>query len=345
VLVGFVNPPRVSYDSPAKYVALYDQLLQKASAIPGVQQAALTSVLPLAAGDSDTSFAIEGRPAPASPSDAPVTWYRQVSAGYFDAIGMRLLRGRGFSEREPAPSVVVNETFVHRYFPDDDAIGRRLRLGGPNGRAFTIIGIVADARVRGAREETRVETFVPYWQLAEGVVNVVLRGNNPASLAAPLRQAVSSLDRNMPVIGVRTMSEIFSESIGQPRFFAWLAGGFAALALVLAAIGIYGVMAYAVSQRTPEMAIRMALGATASEVFRVVMADGLKLALVGVVLGLGGAALVARSLAALLFGVAPIEPLVLIGTAATLLTVAAVASFIPAWRATRVQPMVALRME
>jgi putative ABC transport system permease protein len=345
VLVGFVNPPRVSYDSAAKYIAFYDQLLEKASAIPGVQQAALTSVLPLAAGDSDTDFAIEGRSAPASPSDTPVTWYRGVSANYFDTIGMRLQRGRGFGEREPAPSVVVNETFVRTYFPGEDPIGRRLRFGGPNARSFTIIGVVADARVRGAREETRVETFVPYWQLAEGGVNVVLRGSNPASFAAPLRQAVASLDRNIPVAGVRTMSEIFSDSVGQPRFFAWLAGAFAALALVLAAIGIYGVMAYAVSQRSSEMAVRMALGATAFEVFRVVMADGLKLALLGVVLGVAGAVFVARSLAALLFGIAPTDPTVLAGTAAILLAVAATASFIPAWRATRVQPMVALRME
>jgi putative ABC transport system permease protein len=342
LLVGFVNPPRVSYDSQEKYIALYDRLLEEAAAIPGVQQAAVSSVLPLATGDSDTNFAIEGRPAPPSPSDVPVTWYRQVSAGYFDAIGMRLVRGRGFGAREAAPSVVVNETLVRRYFPGEDPIGRRLRFAR---RTFSIIGVVADARVAGARAETRVETFVPYWQLVEGGVNIVLRGDNPTGFAAPLRQVVSSLDRNVPVVGLQTMAAIFSESVGQPRFFALLAGAFAALALLLAAIGIYGVMAYGVTQRTAEMALRMALGATATEVFRGVMIDGLKLAVVGVMLGVAGAVVVTRSLTALLFDVAPNDPLVLAGTTAVLLTVAALATFIPAWRATRVEPMVALRAE
>jgi putative ABC transport system permease protein len=345
LLVGFVNPPAATYNSREKYIALYDQLLEKLSAIPGVEQAALTSVLPLAVGDSDTSFVIEGRPAPATPSETPVTWYRQVSAGYFDTIGMPFRRGRAFAEREAAPSAVVNETFVRKYFPGEDAVGRRIRFGGPDSPWIAIVGVVADARVRGAREATRVETFVPYWQLGEGGITAVLKGSNPASFAAPLRQAVSSLDRNVPIIGVQPMSDIFSDSIAQPRFLALLAGGFAALALVLAAIGIYGVMAYAVSQRTAEIGVRMALGATAREVFRLVISDGLKLSAIGVALGVAGAVGVGYSLTKLLFGVTPTDPLTIAAAAATLVAVAALASFLPAWRATRVDPMVALRAE
>lgn len=344
VLVGFVNPPRATYDVPAKYVALYDQLLERVSVIPGVQRAALISVLPLDSGDSDMSFVIEGQPIPTQSSDAPVTWYRLVSAGYFDAIGMRLTRGRVFAAGEPAPSVVVNETFVRRYFPAEDPMGRRIRFS-PRDPWFAIVGVVADAWGRGAREETRVETFIPYWQRPEGAMNVVLNGPNAAGFSGPLRYAVASIDPNLPVAGVRTMSEMLGASISQPRFLAMLAGAFAALAMGLAAIGIYGVMAYLVSQRTAEMGLRMALGAKTPEVFRLVIADGLKLAAAGVVIGVGGAVLAGRWLTTLLFGVGPTDPRLLGATAAVLMSVAVAASVVPAWRASRVDPVVALRSE
>ena len=345
VLVGFVNPPPASYRTPERRIVFFDQLLERLSAIPGVEHVALSSVLPLAAGDSDTNFVIEGRPQPASPSDAPVTWYRTVSAGYFQAIGMTIVRGRGFAPREAERSVVVNETFVRKYFPNEEPLGRRIRLGGPEVPAATIIGVAADVLGRGAREATRIETFVPYWQLLEGGMSVVLEGRNPASYAGPLRDAVASLDRSIPIVGLRTMEEIFNESVGEPRFFAVLAGGFALLGLALAAIGIYGVMAYVVSQRTTEIGVRMAVGASLSDVFRLVISDGLKLAALGVVIGLGGALLMARSLTKLLYGVAPTDPVVLATTAVMLVAVATVASIVPAWRATRVDPMIALRME
>jgi putative ABC transport system permease protein len=345
VLVGAVNPPPASYGSSERRIAFFDQLLERAAAIPGVEQAAVASVLPLAAGDSDTNFVIEGRPLPTAQSDTPVTWYRAVSAGYFDAIGMRLVRGRAFAAREPAPSAIVNETFVRQYFPNEDPLGRRIRPGGPEGTAFTIIGVVADARGRGARAETRVETFVPYWQHSEGGLSVVLRGSHPAGLAAPLRQAVASLDRNIPVVGLRTLDDVFRESVGEPRFLAVLAGGLALLALVLAAIGIYGVMAFVVSQRTSEIGLRMAVGASAGEVFRLVVGDGLKVAMLGVALGVLGALLVARWLTALLFGVTASDPGVLAMTAVVLVVVAALASVVPAWRAMRVDPVSALRTE
>jgi predicted permease len=344
VVTGFVAPPPSS-DSSAKRIAFFDQLLERVSAIPGVDQAALASVLPLAAGDSDTNFFIEGRPAPQSPADQPVTWYRSVSAGYFDAIGMPLRRGRHFAPREAAPSVIVNDTFVRRYFPAEEPLGRRIRAGGPDAPWFTIVGVVADARGRGAREQTRVETFIPYWQLSEGGLNVVLRGGNPAALAAPLRQAVAAIDRNTPVVGLRTMDDIYRESVGEPRFFATLAGAFALLALVLAAIGIYGVVAFAVSQRTAEIGVRMAVGASLREVFRMIVADGLKLAALGTAIGIAGAVFIARSLESLLYGVAPGNPALLALAAAVLVAIAVLASAIPAWRATRIDPIAALRAD
>ena len=343
VLVGFVNPPRTSYKTPADYRAFYDQVLEKASALPGVQKAALASVLPLS-GDSDTSFEIEGRPAPASQSETPVTWYREVSAGYFDAMGMTIRRGRAFAERESAPSIIVNETFVRTFFPREDPLGRRARFGNkPDDPWFTIIGVVADAKARGARESAKVETFVPYWQLTEPGMFVILKSATTGRLAAPLRAAVSTIDRNIPVSGITTLSEMVGDSVSQPRFFATLAVAFAALALLLASIGLYGVMAYGVSQRTTEIGVRMALGATPIDVFRLIVGDGMRLAAIGIVLGTIGSVIAARWLTTLLFGVLPGDPLTLVLTAAGLLLVSAAASFVPARRATRVDPMAAIR--
>ena len=345
VLVGFVNPPRATHDTAEKLRAYYDQILEKAAALPGVQTAALASVLPLS-GDSDTSFSIEGRPEPASQSETPVTWYREVSASYFDAMGMRIKRGRGFTSKEAAPSVVVNETMANRYFPGEDALGRRVRFGGDDTPWFTIIGIVADAKVRGAREAPRVETFIPYWQQTERGMNIVLRTRTtPTQLAAPLKQAVYSVDRAIPLQSVGTLGDIVRDSIDQPRFVASLAMVFAVLALALAAIGLYGVMSYTVAQRTTEMGVRMALGANPSQVTRLVLADALRLTGAGLVIGIAGSLLVARWLSAQLYGVGPADPETLVFTSVVLVTVAVIASAVPARRATAVDPIVALRAE
>ena len=343
VLVGLVNPPRATYDTPAKHVAFYDQVYERAKALPGVEKAALVSVLPLG-GDSDMSFEIEGRPLPRSPSETPVTWYRLVTASYFDTVGMQIRRGRGFESREAAPSIIVNESMAKKFFPGEDALGRRLRFG--DSPWFTIVGIVGDARIRGAREAVRIETFIPYWQFPEPGMNILLKAaGDPALLAGPLKQAVASLDPTIPVQGITTLSEIVGESIEQPRFFAMLSAAFAVLALVLAAVGIYGVMAYVVAQRTTEIGVRMALGATQREVFHLIVGDGLRVTAMGVALGIAGSMLVSRWLTTLLFGVKPGDPLTLALTAVLLLMVAAAACFVPARRATRVDPMVALRGE
>jgi putative ABC transport system permease protein len=343
VFVGFVNPPRTAYPEPQQQRAFYDAVLEKASSLPGVRNAALSSVLPLS-GDSDTSFEIEGR-APAKPSDTPVTWYRLVSASYFDTMGMSLARGHGFAAREPAPSVVVNEAFARKFFAGEDAIGRRIRFG-PDDPWFTIVGIATDVKARGARQAAQIETFVPYWQKIERGTNVILKTDTPPmTLAQPLKQAIASLDRNVPLSNPATLADIVADSIEQPRFLAELTAAFALLALTLAAIGIYGVMAYVVSQRTTEIGVRMALGASPGEVFRLVVADGLKLTAAGFAIGAAASLAGARALTALLFGVRPGDPTTLVVMAAVLVLVATAACTLPARRATRVDPMVALRAE
>lgn len=259
---------------------------------------------------------------------------------------IKLVAGRIFAERESSPSVVINEAFVKRYFAGEDPIGRRLRFGA-NQPAFTIVGVVGDVRISGALEpESRVETYVPYWQRTGPGTTIVLEAaGNPAALTAPLRQAVASVDRNIPVSNVEPLANMVRDSIDQPRFVVWLAGAFAMLALALAAIGIYGVMAYSVSQRTAEFGVRMALGAARGEVFRLVLADTLKLTTAGVIAGLGGSVLLTRWLGALKYGVQGADPLTLAATSVGLVLVAVIASVVPARRATRVDPIEALRAE
>ena len=345
VLVGAINLPRVSYDTTEKQRVFLQQLLDRASALPGVEHAALSSILPLG-GDNDTSFSIEGRPEPNSRSEQPVTWYREVSAGYFDTMGMTIVKGHPVAAGESLPSVVVNETFVRRFFSSEEPIGRRVRWQDSS-PWYTIVGIARDIRGQGARNDTRAEMYIPNWQYLEpGGSGIILKAHsNPSALIAPLKGIVSSLDPNIPVSNVALLSDMVADSIDQPRFFAVLAAGFAALALVLAAVGIYGVMAYVVSQRTTEIGVRMALGATPSEVFRLVLGDGLKVTIVGIVIGVAGSLLVARWLTALLYGVTATDPVTLTATATILLMVAAAACVIPARRATRVDPMVALRAD
>ena len=347
VVAGFVQPPAVKYRTPAQIAVFYDQLLERASALPGVKAAALASVIPLG-GDSDMDFQIEGRPQPRNEAEAITSWYRLISPGYFDVMRIRLVKGRVFALRDPAPSVVVNESFARKWWPDTEALGRRLRLSGrPDAPWFTVVGVVGDVKVRGARAETRTEMYVPYWQLPEPGINIVLKATTaPGMLVAPMKQMVRQIDPDLPVSGVTTMDEVVAESIGRPRFLALLTAAFAGLAAILAAVGIYGVMSHMVTQRTAEIGVRMALGATTREVFALVVRDGLRLASAGIGCGVAAALVVTRLISsALLFEVQPRDPWTFGITAALLFGVALAAGVIPASRAMKVDPMVALRAE
>jgi predicted permease len=328
-------------------MALYDRLLERISAIPGIQTAALTSIVPLG-GDNDMDVAIEGG-GPPPPGQETTTWYRLVSADYLKAMGIPIRRGRIFAPREPAPSVIVNETAARRFWPGQDPVGRRVRFGGGNGAPFTVIGIAADVRMRGARGEPRAEMYLPYWQFVEPGTNIVLKSagapQSVEALAASIRAAVKSIDPDLPVSNISTMTSIVEGSIAQPRFLAILISIFAGLAMTLSAIGIYGTMSYSVAQRTAEIGVRMALGASRQAVFGLVARDGLLLAGIGVATGTVAALLMGRGLTALLYAVAPGDPLTFIVTIATLLGAALAATILPARRATRVDPLTALRSE
>jgi putative ABC transport system permease protein len=344
VLTGFVLPPPIVYKTGEQRRAFYDSLLERARALPGVKQAALSSVIPLN-GDSDSNFEIEGRPVPTNTADQPVAWYRDVSASYFSTMGIPLRRGRLFTEGEMTPLVVINETMARRYWPNEDPIGRRIRFDS-DGPWFTISGIAADVQVRGAREANEVEAYVPYWLMPEAGTNIVLKTSiEPMALAEPVKQVVKAIDPGVAVSSVATMSAIVAEVNGPARFYATLVSIFAALALILAAVGIYGVMSYSVSQRTQEIGVRLALGAAERQIFSLVVGESLALAGAGLVIGTAGAVLVGRSLRTLLFGVRTTDVSTLVATGAVLFAVAFLSSYLPARRAMRTQPVEALRAE
>jgi predicted permease len=262
-------------------------------------------------------------------------------------MSISVVSGRGLVPREAAPVVVVNETGARRFWPDENAIGKRVRFGdGDDAPWFTVVGIAEDVRMRGARGAARTEMYLPYWQLPEPGINIVLKAaGDPHLLAGPLRQAVRDVDSDLPVASVAPMADVVSSSMAEPRFLALLVGAFATLALLLAGVGIYGVMSYAVAQRRAEIGVRMALGADPSDVFRLVVGDGVRVAGIGAMFGLLAALGLSRTIGSLLFGVEPQDPLTFGAMTAVLMAVAALASLIPAVRAMRVDPMVALRTE
>jgi putative ABC transport system permease protein len=357
-VIAQVVPSPVKYHEPAQLTALYDRLLERAAALPGVQVAALSSVVPLS-GDTDMAFAIEGRPAAGNADDRTVAWYRLVSDGYFRAMGIPIVAGRAFETAEPAPVVVINQSMARRYWPGENPIGKRLRDTGGD-RWFTVVGVARDLRSRGPTVAPVVEVYVPYRFLPERGVWIVLRTHppagfagarragvaaEPASLAGPLREAVREVDASLPVSELAPMRQLLADQLAEPRFLSTLASLFGGLAMLLAACGIYGVMAYTVSQRIVELGVRVALGARQNDIFRLVVGQALRLTLAGVVIGSATAFAASHLLKSLLFEVAPGDPVTFVGAVTLLLVVALLACYTPARRAARLDPLLALRAE
>ena len=351
VIAAKIELPQQTYDTPQKISAFIQQLQERAGGLPGVQAVGAVSELPLTGEMGDRIFHIEGRVYNSGQfEDEQIS---ETTPGYFDAMRIPLLAGRSIAWSDNAsapPVVVVDQAFAKRYFPNENPIGKRLLFPAPGSASFTqamtIVGMVGNVTHDSLDSPIRPEMYMPLGQSHEGELEMVVRtAKNPLATGAALQDLVSSLDKNEALSAMRTMQDVISSSVSEPRFSALLVGIFAALALGLAAVGLYGVIAYSVSQRTNEIGIRMALGATPRDILRLVLGGGMKLAIAGSVIGIILALTLGRFLQSLLFDVRVTDAAVLITVSTLLLLVAAVACYIPARRAMRVDPMVALRYE
>ncbi|HXF41285.1 MAG TPA: ABC transporter permease [Blastocatellia bacterium] len=339
--------PRMKYAKPSQKNAFFSALVDKVSQLPGAETVAIGNVLPIV-NDFILGVVVEGEQ-PALDTERPKTRYSAVSPGYFKAMGIPVIAGRTFTQFDKADAkrvVVINQTMAARLFPNGDAIGKRIHITMGEQVFREIVGIVGDVKHKGLDKATLSQTYEPFAQEPSSSANLVVRTSvPPASLVGAIRSEVLSLDRDQPIGEVKTLDQIVSESVGQQRFTMILMCTFAAVAFVLAAVGLYGVMSYSVAQRTHEIGVRMALGAKQTDVLRMVVRQVAGLTLGGIALGLGAAFAVTRLMAKLLFEVNAVDPLTFAAVAVFLAAVAMAASFIPARRATKVDPMVALRYE
>jgi predicted permease len=341
------------YGGLVKRRAFYDQMIQQLQSLPGVQAAAVITQLPLTTAGLHFSFSLEGQP-PMPAANLPQAAFRVISQDYFRTMGIPLLRGRSFTSQDTADAqavVVINRTLAERFWPGQDVLGRRFKVGSSDSPNpwFVVVGVVCDVRQSSLDQALKPEMYVSHLQdhrfFAIPRDLVVRTDGDPLSLAAAVRGEIWKIDKDLPLFRVRTMEQIVSLALAGQRLNMLLLTVFAVLALVLAAIGIYGVMSYAAAQRTHELGIRLALGAQTRDVLWLVIRHGLALVLAGVALGLVAALVLTRVLQNLLFGVKATDPLTFAGITLLLVGVACVASFIPARRATQVDPLVALRHE
>jgi len=353
VLTFRVSLPVTRYAQNEQIENFYQRLTSRVGALPGVTSVSAISVLPLSGQNSGVGFAIEGVPTDPNKPFPHDTFLRVVRQGYFSTMGIPLVQGRDFDARDTLLGnqvVIINETLARRHFPGQNPIGRRINPSfAVDQRGIQwreIVGIVKDVHHASLNEGADEESYVPHAQAPNNTITMVARtGNDPKNLIASVRREVAALDSELPVFNVRTLEETLSRSVAQPRFNTLLLATFAAVALLLTAIGLYGVIAYSVAQRTHEFGIRLALGAGARNVLMLVIGQGMKLALIGVGIGLVGALALTRLMANFLFGIGTSDPLTFAGIALLLLFTALLACYIPARRATKVDAMVALRYE
>jgi len=358
-----VSLPSARYPQLARWSTFHRELLRRAAAIPSVEAVGMNSSTPLEGGGAESEVRYEGEPAPSSlKEEATTCLFQAASPDYFRAMGISVVRGRPFTERDNAdalPVAIVEEALVQKFFPNSDPIGKRIAFEftghGPGGRPIwrEVIGVVRHVRHYGlVREPDNLQVYAPLEQLPVWLVNrrptmtlFVRTPLEPEQLAASVRQVVSGIDRDVPVFSVQTMAQYVAQSTEQSRLNMTLLGLFGALALVLAGLGIYGVLSYFVSRRTQEIGIRMALGATRTDVLRLIVGYGMKLTIAGIVIGLAASWAITRSLSALLVGVSPHDPGTFAAIGLLLAAIAFLASYLPGRRATRVDPMITLRSE
>jgi len=332
------------YKSGREQAEFYRRVLDKVETLPGIQSAGLTDVLPLGQQNDREYFTIENRPLP--PEQSLVADFRRVSPRYFDTMGIALRQGRLLSGHDApdAPKVIlIDETLAHQYWPSEDPVGRRMRLSG---ELRQVVGIVGQVHHYGLDKQPEPTIYAPYEQMPDQAMVLVVRTSTETqSVVKAVKQAVWSVDRGQPVFQIRSMDEYLSLADTAPRISTILLTVFAGISMLLAALGIHGVVSYGVAQRTREFGLRMALGSTPLQLKSLVIVHGIKTALIGLAAGMAGAAALASGLRALLYGVAPLDPGVMAGVAALLLTVSLIANYVPARRATRIDPMEALHQE
>ncbi|HYE84733.1 MAG TPA: ABC transporter permease, partial [Vicinamibacterales bacterium] len=346
VFVAQIAIPAQRYDRE-RLVAFYESLYQRLATLPGATSAALTDRVPLTGGTTPAPVAVMGKPIPPMSERARANRHL-VSPAYFKTLGIPILAGREFDERDSArvPHVaIVNETFAKRHFPGEDPIGRFLVTGMGQAQS-QIVGVVADVRGQNLNTPPDADYFLPALQRPETFTNILVRTNaSPASMAGPVREALRGVDPNLPLLEPQPLTDRIAETVADRRLALILLASFAGLALVLASLGVYSVMAHLVTFRTSEIGIRMALGATPGSVMRMVLGHGRRLTVVGIAIGIAGGLAASRLLQQALFDVDAADPLIYLSVSVVLLLVAEMASFLPARRATRIDPVVALRME
>ena len=342
--------PGSRYPKQEQRIAFYGQVLQRIRAIPGVQMAAGASDIPLTGSEDVEAMYIEGQPPPPSLDKMPLVIPHYVSADYLKTLRIPLLQGRDFTDHDDANSpnvMIVNEAFVRRYLPGENPLGKRVRFGGPNSDDpwQTIIGLSADVRHTSLEQDAKVQAYIPFVQNGWREMALVLRTAGNPLIADKVRNEIWAVDKDVPVYDVLTMDQIIASSMAQRRFNLILMVMFAVIALLLASVGIYGVMSYSVTQRTQEIGIRMSLGAQRGDVLTMIVGRGMALAAIGLAIGSIAAFILTQFIKSLLFSTSATDPLTFVGIAGLLAIVALAANLIPARRATRIDPIIALRYD
>jgi predicted permease len=344
VLTATIDLPAARYPTWKHASGFYRDLIGRLAVLPGAQGAGVTSDLPWTGYDENTSFGIEGRQSP--DDESPSAQYHFASSDYFRTVGIPLVAGRFFSEADDADApkvILVNKSMADRYWPDEDAVGKRVRLWG---ETRTVAGIVGDLKDSPGELRAKPGFFFPVSQQAQsGMVLVLRTQGDPMRMVAAMRNETAALDKDLPLSDVKTLDQVSNAAVARTRFTMLLLSVFAGVALLLAAVGIYGVMSYSVTQRTHEIGIRVALGAQRGDVVSLVARQGMTLALAGLGAGLVAALALTRVMSSLLFGVGATDPITFAVIAVLLIGVALGACFVPARRATKMDPMIALRHE
>jgi len=344
---------RASFNGPQwpawRRRAFFDRVRRDLMALPGIRSAGLVSRLPIDGSDWNSPFVASDKPTPRNAT--PFAAFTLPTTGYFEAIGTPLVRGRTFHDGDTAestPIVIINESLARQTWPGENPIGKQLKQGFPEQPKpwREVVGVVADVKYNGIAEPTPLQIYIPATQETPRDLAIVVRTSGPpATLADAVERAIHALDKDVPIYSVRTMENVLTESMSQERMALIVLGLFASVAVALAAIGLYGVVSHAVTERTHEIGVRMALGATARQVVQLVVRQGLVTTSLGLAIGIAAAIALSRFIAGLLFGVEPTDPMTFAAVVTTLFAVAAIACYVPAWRATRVDPTTALRAE